>query len=81
MRVETLYFDAQGNQVHARDAVSGEVRQYDERDRLVLTVHLASVEEDSRRRWRQVRALGTQSSGAGLDRVADRGARAVAEAG
>jgi len=58
LRVETLYFDDQGSQVHARDAVAGEVRQYDDRDRLVLTVHLASTEENSRRRWLQVRDLG-----------------------
>ena len=88
MRVETLYFDAQGNQVDARVAVVGEVRQYDERDKLVLTVHLASVEENSRRRWHQVRALGTRSPrptepsvGAGLDRAPRRDAPAHAEAG
>ena len=59
MRVETFYFDAHGKQVTAREAVSGEVRQYDDRDRLILRVHLESVDEDGRRRWHQVRALGS----------------------
>ncbi len=59
MRVETLYFDSEGKRVGAREGVTGEVRQYDDDGRLVLTVHLESVTENDRRRWYQVRALGT----------------------
>lgn len=53
MRVETWYFDKLGARVPAREAVSGEVRQYDDDGRLLLTVHLQNDGDG----WQQVRAL------------------------